>query len=329
MSISERSLLKISDLKVHFPIHKGVFWQKEIGTVKAVDGVSLSLVRGEVLGLVGESGSGKSTLGRAVIGLNRVRSGSIWFDGAELTGLSRKQFQPFRSKIQIIFQDPYSSLNPRMTVYDILSEPLRIHDPCGKSERRRRVAEMLEQVGLAARHVNRFPHEFSGGQRQRIAIARALIVRPELVIADEPVSALDVSIQAQILNLLQDLRRQFDLTMIFISHDLAVVEHISDRVAVMYLGKIMEIAGRDGLYAKPLNPYTQALISAVPTIDVTHRPKRIILNGIIPSPNNPPSGCRFHTRCPHAEVRCRTEEPPLAEFAPAHSSACWFSSRWM
>ncbi|OGH63208.1 MAG: peptide ABC transporter ATP-binding protein [Candidatus Lindowbacteria bacterium RIFCSPLOWO2_12_FULL_62_27] len=327
-SEAEAALLEIQDLKVHFPLLKGMLRPKLIGVVKALDGVSLSVRRGEVLGLVGESGSGKSTLGRAIVGLARPSAGSIRFNGAELTGLSRRAFRPFRSRVQIIFQDPYSSLNPRMTVYDILSEPLRIHESLPRAERARRVAGMLEQVGLAAEHMARFPHEFSGGQRQRIAIARALIVRPDLVIADEPVSALDVSIQAQILNLLTDLRRKFGLTMVFISHDLSVVQHISDRVAVLYLGKIMELADRSRLYARPLHPYTRALISAIPSMDPAARKERIVLKGSIPSPADPPSGCRFHTRCLHAELKCAEAEPPIEAFAPSHCSACWFSSRW-
>lgn len=326
--MSTSNLLEIGGLKVYFPIHKGLLWRKRIGLVKAVDGVSLTVRRGEILGLVGESGSGKTTLGRAVLGLVRPAAGTIRYNGTELTALGRKEFQPYRSKLQIIFQDPYSSLNPRMTVYDILTEPMRVHEKADAAERSARVKRMLDRVGLAAAHRNRFPHEFSGGQRQRIAIARALILGPDLVIADEPVSALDVSIQAQILNLLADLRREFNLTMIFISHDLSVVRHISDTAAVMYLGKIMEIAGPDRLHGKPMHPYTQALISAVPVIDPGLRKARIVLKGNIPSPSDPPAGCRFHTRCPHAEDRCRQEEPTLDACAPDQRSACWFSSRW-
>ncbi len=328
MAEAAEAVLEVEDLKVHFPITKGFFRRRQIGVIRALDGVSLCIRSGQTLGLVGESGSGKTTLGRAVVGLTRASSGSIRFRGEELTGLDRRRFKPYRSRIQIIFQDPYSSLNPRMTVYDILSEPLSVHERLVRAEKDRRITEMLDRVGLSAAQMNRYPHEFSGGQRQRIAIARALIVRPELVIADEPVSALDVSIQAQILNLLMDLRRDLNLTLLFISHDLSVVEYLSDDVAVMYLGKIMEVADYDSLYRRPLNPYTQALISAMPSIDSQSRKERIILKGNIPSPSAPPSGCYFHPRCPHAESRCATEEPPLEEVKPGRRSACWFSSRW-
>jgi len=318
--------LSIENLKVHFPITRGAFLRKEIGKIRAVDGVSLSLKKGEILGLVGESGSGKTTLGRAV--LNLVASaGKVKVGGVDISEKAGSALKEIRKKIQIIFQDPFSSLDPRMTIYQILSEPLEIHGNLKKAERLEKIDEVLTTVGLHSRHLGRYPHEFSGGQRQRIAIARALILKPEIIIADEPVSALDVSIQAQILNLLGEISRNMGLTMIFISHDLAVVRYISHTIAVMYLGKIVEQAPRDIIFENPVHPYTQALVSAVPGLG-GKRTQRIVLSGNIPSPSNPPSGCRFRTRCAHAEAKCETL-PDFREIAPGHYSACHFSDRWL
>jgi len=318
--------LSIENLKVHFPITRGAFLRKEIGKIRAVDGVSLSMKKGEILGLVGESGSGKTTLGRAV--LNLVASeGTVRFGGETISDKSGSQLKEIRKKIQIIFQDPFSSLDPRMTIYQILSEPLEIHGNQKKSERLEVIDDVLSTVGLHSRHLGRYPHEFSGGQRQRIAIARALILKPEVIIADEPVSALDVSIQAQILNLLAEISKNMGLTMIFISHDLAVVRYISHTIAVMYLGKIVELAPRDKIFENPVHPYTQALVSAVPGLGAK-KSERIVLSGNIPSPSNPPSGCRFRTRCVHAEPKCETS-PELREIAPDHLSRCHFSDRWL
>ena len=306
-------LVEVRDLYKYFPINAGVF-SRHVGDVKAVDGIDFTIRAGETLGLVGESGSGKTTAGRVVLRLLPATKGQVIFDGRDVLELGREEVRKLRKSMQIIFQDPYASLNPRMTVGDIVGEPLRIHEIAKGKEAETRVQELLRLVGLQPYHANRYPHEFSGGQRQRIGIARALAVSPKFIVADEPVSALDVSIQAQVINLLQDLQAQFGLTFLFIAHDLSVVRHISTRVAVMYVGKIVEIADRDDLYDNPLHPYTQALLSAIPIPDpaVESRRKRILISGDIPSPVNPPSGCRFHTRCPIAYDRCKVEVPAAA-----------------
>ncbi|GAA6737138.1 ABC transporter ATP-binding protein [Thermus oshimai] len=315
-------LLEVKDLKKHFPIRGGIL-SRVVGSVKAVDGVSFAIRKGEVLGLVGESGSGKTTVGRTLLRLIEPTGGRILFDGQDITDLPKDKLRSYRRRMQIIFQDPFSSLNPRMTVGDIIAEPLVIHG-IGKTpqERTERVAELLKLVGLSPDHMRRYPHEFSGGQRQRIGIARALAVAPEFIVADEPVSALDVSIQAQVVNLLQDLKEELGLTLLFIAHDLAVVEYISDRVAVMYLGKVMEIASAKELYRNPKHPYTEALLSAVPIPDPTVKRERIVLQGDIPSPINPPSGCVFRTRCRYALPECAHTVPELKEVAPGHYKAC-------
>ena len=316
-------LVVVRDLYKYFPITAGIL-QRHVADVRAVDGIDFEIRRGETLGLVGESGSGKTTAGRVILRLTEATKGSVEFEGRELVGLSRNDLRPLRKEMQIIFQDPYASLNPRMTVGSIVREPLEIHGIAHGKEADVRVQELLRLVGLQPYHANRYPHEFSGGQRQRIGVARALAVNPKFIVADEPVSALDVSIQAQVINLLQDLQRQLGLTYLFIAHDLSVVRHISNRVAVMYVGKIVEIADRDRLYDNPLHPYTQALLSAIPIPDpdVERRRKRVILSGDIPSPVNPPSGCRFHTRCPIAFDRCRVEIPSFKEYEPGHRAAC-------
>ncbi len=320
---SSGALLEVHDLFKYFPINAGIF-SRHIGDVKAVDGVDFSIQSGETLGLVGESGSGKTTAGRVVLRLLPATKGQVIFEGRDILELGREDVRKLRKEMQIIFQDPYASLNPRMTVRDIVGEPLLIHGIAKGKEADDRVRELLRLVGLQPDHANRYPHEFSGGQRQRIGIARALAVSPKFIVADEPVSALDVSIQAQVINLLQDLQGQFGLTFLFIAHDLSVVRHISTRVAVMYVGKIVEIADRDDLYENPLHPYTQALLSAIPIPDpgVEGRRKRIILTGDIPSPVNPPSGCRFHTRCPIAFERCKIEVPALLTYGTNHQAAC-------
>jgi oligopeptide transport system ATP-binding protein len=309
-------LLRVRGLFKHFPLKDGV------EVVRAVDGVTFEIFRGETLGLVGESGCGKSTVGRCLLRLIEPTRGEIDFEGRDVRALGGDELRRLRREMQIIFQDPYASLNPRLRVRDIVSEPLVIHGIGGREERRERVADLLRKVGLDPDYMNRYPHEFSGGQRQRIGIARALALNPKLIVADEPVSALDVSVQAQVINLLEDLQAEFDLTYLFISHGLAVVEHISNRVAVMYLGRIVEVASAEELYANPLHPYTRALLSAIPVPDPRRKRDRIVLKGDVPTPINPPSGCRFHTRCPEAIPECSQIDPDLREVAPGHTVAC-------
>ena len=325
------NLLEVKDLKMYFPVTSGIILQKKIADVKAVDGVTFNIKKGETLGLVGESGCGKTTTGRAILQLYKPTAGSIIFEGKDLTELSGSEMRAMRREIQVIFQDPYGSLNPRMTCGDIVGEPLTVHKLTdSKAEYRDRVAELLTVVGLNPYMADRYPHEFSGGQRQRIGIARALAVNPKFIVCDEPVSALDVSIQAQVINLLEELQEQFDLTYLFIAHDLSVVRHISDRVAVMYLGHIVELADRNELYENPLHPYTRALLSAVPIPDplVEAGRERIILTGDVPSPLNPPAGCVFHTRCPVAIDDCQAEMPELREVSPGHWVACIRADGW-
>ena len=324
---SGETLYEIRDLKKHFPLTTGLIFRKQVGAVHAVDGVSFDVKRGETLGLVGESGCGKSTTGRLLLRLLDPTSGSIKFEGEEIAGIKPKQLVEFRRDAQMIFQDPYSSLNPRKTVGSIISEPFSIHNmKTGEGERRRAVQELMDTVGLNPEHYNRYPHEFSGGQRQRIGVARALALKPKVIVADEPVSALDVSIQAQILNLLRELQREMGITLIFIAHDLSVVRHMCDRVAVMYLGKIVELASSDELYAHPRMPYTGALMSAVPVPQprLAASKKRQILAGDVPSPANPPPACRFHTRCWKAQEICRQEDPPLEPKEGGNVAACHF-----
>jgi peptide/nickel transport system ATP-binding protein/oligopeptide transport system ATP-binding protein len=321
------ALVEVRDLVKHFPISKGIIFQRQVGAVRAVDGLTFDVKRGEALGIVGETGCGKSTTARLLNRLLDPTSGSIRINGQEIAGLSRKELKPLRREVQMIFQDPYSSLNPRKTVGAIIAEPFIIHGmKKGQGERKRAVQDLMEQVGLNPEHYNRFPHEFSGGQRQRIGVARALALQPKMIIADEPVSALDVSIQAQILNLLRELQREYDLTLVMISHDLSVVRHMCDRVAVMYLGKIVELAESDVLYTHPRHPYTGALLSAVPVPDpaIAKRKQRAVPGGDVPSPSNPPPACRFHTRCPKMQQVCAEQEPPLESKAPGDLTACHF-----
>jgi peptide/nickel transport system ATP-binding protein/oligopeptide transport system ATP-binding protein len=322
------ALIQVRDLVKHFPITSGVFLQKQVGAVQAVDGVSFEVRRGETLGIVGETGSGKSTTARLVTRLLEPTSGEIRFDGQDITKIKGKRLKAVRRDVQMIFQDPYSSLNPRKTIGSIVAEPFVIHGLLpGKGERRKAVQELLETVGLNPEHYNRYPHEFSGGQRQRIGVARALALKPKLLVADEPVSALDVSIQAQVLNLLRELQREFGLTLIFIAHDLSVVRHMCDRVAVMYLGRFVEVGDADDLYSFPRHPYTGALLSAVPVADPSrHGGARNLLTGDVPSPADPPKACRFHTRCPKAQELCSVVDPPLEEKTPRTGvlTACHF-----
>jgi oligopeptide transport system ATP-binding protein len=319
------TLLRIEDLKVHFPVREGIIFQRQVGNVRAVDGVSFDVRQGETLGLVGESGCGKSTTGKAILQMERPTSGKVFFEDTELTQLKGETLRQQRREMQMIFQDPYASLNPRMTVGSIVAEPLEVYGLSSGKEKRDRVAHLLHIVGLNPRFITRYPHEFSGGQRQRIVIARALAANPKFIVADEPIAALDVSIQAQVVNLMQKLQDELGLTYLFIAHDLSVVRHISDRVAVMYLGKVVELADRVSLYENPLHPYTQALLSAVPIPDpaIEARRERIILQGDVPSPTNPPQGCRFHTRCPYVMDECRQNpEPEFKDAGDGHYVAC-------
>jgi oligopeptide/dipeptide ABC transporter ATP-binding protein len=313
-------VIEVEDLKKHFPVKKGLL-RRTVGQVLALDGVSFAIGHGETLGLVGESGCGKSTLARTVLRLIEPTAGAIRVGGRDITRLSKRELRPYRREMQIIFQDPFSSLNPRMSAGDIVGEPLQIHG-MARDERRERVAELFELVGLSSAQMASFPHQFSGGQRQRICIARALALDPKLIVADEPVSALDVSIRAQVINLMMDLQRRKHLSYLFIAHDLAVVEHISRRIAVMYLGKIVEYADKRSLFLEPLHPYTEALLSAVPVPNPKLKRKKRILRGDVPSPMNPPPGCAFHTRCPYAEARCRVDVPQLREVRPGHWVSC-------
>jgi len=319
---TEDVLLEVDRLTKYFPIRRG-FLSRVVGHVKAVDDVSFRVRRGETLGLVGESGCGKTTLARVILRLLDATSGSVRFDTTSVFELNKVEMRRLRRRMQIIFQDPYGSLNPRLTVGSMISEALRIHKLAAGDAARQKVAELLDRVGIPGEYMNRYPHEFSGGQRQRVGIARALAVSPDLIIADEPVSALDVSIQAQIINLLKDLQAELGLTYLFIAHDLGVVEYISDRVAVMYLGKIVELTDAGRLYSAARHPYTQALLSAIPSLDPEHKSERILLPGDVPSPSNVPAGCAFHTRCPHAMKECREQVPPFREVEKGHSVSCW------
>ncbi len=321
MSTQNGALVSVKGLKKYYPVTGGVF-RKQIGTVKAIDGIDLEVFRGETLGLVGESGCGKSTFGRVILRLENPTEGSVFFNGTNIFEIPKKELRQFRRRMQVIFQDPYSSLNPRQTVGRIIGEGLVIHNIGTKAERENRVREIMEIVGLRPEHINRYPHEFSGGQRQRICIARALILNPEFLICDEPVSALDVSIQAQVINLLLDLQEKYELTYLFISHDLSVVKHMCDRVAVMYLGKLVEVANKNELFSNPLHPYTQMLLEAVPRMEPSSSIKRRKLKGDLPSPLNPPSGCAFHPRCPDVLPFCREEIPELKEIRSGHFVRC-------
>ena len=328
--VGSKTLLDVRDLKMHFPLTKGIVLQRVVGYVRAVDGISFTIERGQTLGLVGESGSGKTTIGRTLIRLYKPSAGQILFGDQDLAKLNGEALRQMRRRVQMVFQDPYASLNPRFTIGSLIAEPMHIYNLGSKSEIRDKTAELLSVVGLRSEYIDRYPHEFSGGQRQRIAVARALSINPEFVVMDEPVSALDVSVRAQVLNLLQRLQQQFNLTYLFVSHDLSVVRHVADRIAVMYLGKIVEIADRDELYATPKHPYTQALLSAIPIPDpqVEKRRQRIILSGDLPSPINIPSGCRFHTRCPMAQQICREVEPAFeTKEGHQHYAACHFSEK--
>ena len=324
------TLLRVENLKMHFPIYRGVF-QRQVGAVLAVDGISFDVRRGETLGLVGESGCGKSTTGRAILQLYKPTAGNVHFEGVDLIKLRGEELRHMRRKMQMIFQDPYASLNPRMTVEQIVGEPLIVHSAATGKEIHERVENLLGLVGLNPAFATRYPHEFSGGQRQRIGVARALALQPSFIICDEPISALDVSIQAQVVNLLEELQEQFNLTYLFIAHDLSMVRHISKRVAVMYLGVIVELTSRDELYLNPLHPYTQALLSAVPIADpvVSAQRQRTILEGDVPSPANPPSGCHFRTRCPIAESICAEKQPEFRELKAGHFVACHFAERFL
>jgi len=315
------SVLEVQDLKTYFPVRKGLL-RRTVGQVHAVDGVSFSIGAGETLGLVGESGCGKTTVGRTVLRLIEPTAGVIRLGGRDITRLPRAELRPLRREMQIIFQDPFSSLNPRMRAGDIVGEPLKVHGTVPARERRGRIAALFARVGLSAAQMDNYPHQFSGGQRQRIGVARALALNPKLIVGDEPVSALDVSIQAQVINLLTDLQRELGLSYLFISHNLAVVEHISHRIAVMYLGRIVEHTDKATLFRKPLHPYTEALLAAVPVPDPAARRAKRVLQGDVPSPLHPPAGCHFHTRCPYAEARCRAETPRLREVEPGHHVAC-------
>ena len=314
-------VIEVTDLKKHFPVKKGLL-RRTVGQVYAVDGVSFSLKAGETLGLVGESGCGKTTAGRTVLRLTEPTSGSIKVEGTEITGLSKAELRPYRRQMQIIFQDPFSSLNPRMTAGEIVGEPLLVHGVASAKDRQEQVTALFARVGLRTAQMSNYPHQFSGGQRQRIGIARALALGPKLIVGDEPVSALDVSIQAQVINLLMDLQRERQLSYLFISHNLAVVEHISHQIAVMYLGRIVEQADTRSIFMRPQHPYTEALLSAVPVPDPAIKRQKRVLQGDVPSPMKPPSGCHFHTRCPYAEARCKVETPPLREIAPGHRVSC-------
>src|SRR5438445_4716304 len=328
--VASKTLIDVRDLKMHFPLTRGIIFQRVVGYVRAVDGVSFSIEKGQTLGLVGESGSGKTTIGRTIVRLYKPTTGQILFEDTDLAKLGGEELRQIRRRVQMVFQDPFASLNPRYTIGSLIAEPMHIYKVASNAEIRDRTVELLRVVGLRPEYIDRYPHEFSGGQRQRIAVARALSINPELVIADEPVSALDVSIRAQVLNLLQRLQQQFNLTYLFVSHDLSVVRHVADRIAVMYLGRIVELADRDELYAAPKHPYTQALLSAIPIPDpqIEKRRRRIILSGDLPSPINIPSGCRFHTRCPMAQQICREVDPAFErKEGREHYAACHFSEK--